>query len=58
MWSMDLLLDPATAELDGPVISGGQSRGRLHLNLKGAHLSGKMTLLDSTIYRLIEVDKH
>lgn len=58
MGSMDLVLDPERVQLDGPVVSGGQSRGRLHLNLKGAHMSGKMTLADGTLYRLIEVDKH
>jgi hypothetical protein len=57
MGSMDLVLDPASSQLDGPVKSGGQSRGRLHLALKGAHMSGKMTLADGTLYRLIAVDK-
>ena len=58
MGAIDVMLDPARAHLDGPVMSGGQSRGRLHMSLKGAHLSGRMTLPDGTLYRLIEADKH
>src|SRR3954452_8178625 len=52
MGSMDLMLDAAGAQLDGSVMSGGQSHGRLHLALKRAHLSGRMTLADGTLYRL------
>lgn len=58
MGAIDVQLDPAHTQLDGPVISGGQARGRLHLVLKGTHLSGTMTLADGTLYRLIEADKH
>src|SRR3954447_24595514 len=58
MGAIDVQLDPARAQLDGPVMSGGQARGRLHLALKGTHLSGTMTLADGTLYRLIEADKH
>jgi len=58
MGAIDVQLDPARAQLDGPVMSDGQARGRLHLSLKGTHLSGTMTLADGTLYRLIEADKH
>jgi hypothetical protein len=58
MGAIDVQLDPTHTRLDGPVMSGGQSRGRLHLTLKGAHLSGRMTQSDGTLYRLIEADKH
>ena len=58
MGPMDLKLDAAAARLDGAVMSGGQARGRLRLRLKGAHLSGRMTLADGTLNRLIEVDRH
>ena len=47
----------AGMELDGPVISGGRVHGRLHMTLKGSHLSGRMTLPDGTLFRLIELDK-
>ena len=58
MGAIDVMLDAAGSHLDGPVMSGAQQRGRLHLTLKGAHLSGQMTLTDGALYRLIEVDKH
>src|SRR5690348_1068842 len=58
MGAIDVGLDAAGSELDGLVMSGGQSRGRLQLSVKNAHLSGRMTLTDGTLYRLIEVDKH
>jgi hypothetical protein len=58
MGAIDVGLDAAGSELDGPVMSGGQLRGRLQLRVKGAHLSGRMTLTDGTLYRLIEAAKH
>jgi hypothetical protein len=58
MGSIDVLVDPARNQMDGPVMSGGQSVAKLHLTLKGAHLSGNMTLADGTLYRLIEADRH
>jgi hypothetical protein len=57
MGSIDVTLDAAGTELNGPVLSGGQLRGRLHLTLKGSRLSGSMTVADGTLYRLIEVTK-
>ena len=58
MGAIDVALNSAGSELDGPVMSGGQVRGQLQLLLKGAHLSGRMTEADGTLYRLIEVTKH
>jgi hypothetical protein len=58
MGAIDVGLDATGSELDGLIMSGGQSRGRLQLSVKGAHLSGRMTLTDGTLYRLIEADKH
>ena len=58
MGAIDVMLDAAGSQLDGPVMSGGKQRGRLHLTLKGTHLSGRMTLADGVLYGLIEVDKH
>lgn len=58
MGAIEVVLDPAGAQLEGPVMSGGKSRGRLHMSLKGMHLSGRITLADGTLYRLIEADKH
>lgn len=58
MGAIDVVLDAAGAGLDGPVMSGGQQRGQLHLTLEGTHLSGRMILANGVLYRLIEVDKH
>jgi len=57
MGAIDVTLDAEGADLDGAVISGGQFRGRLHMTLKGRHLSGRMTKSNGTLYRLIEADK-
>jgi len=57
MGTIDVMLDAAGTHLDGAVMSGGQSRGRLQLSLNGHHMSGRMTEPDGTLYRLIEVDK-
>lgn len=57
MGAIDVKLDAAGHELDGPVMNNGKSHGRLQLTLKGRHLSGRMILTDGTLYRLIEVDK-
>ena len=56
MGPIDLKFYPARRELNGsiPGIRGGSN---LRLTLKGAHLSGRLTLDDGTLYRLIEVDK-
>ena len=58
MGAIDVALNPAGSELDGPVMSAGQVRGELRLVLKGAHMSGRMIQADGTLYRLIEVTKH
>lgn len=56
MGAVDVTPDSAGA-LDGAVISGGQFRGRLHMIVKGKHLSGRMTQSNGTLYRLIGADK-
>ena len=55
MGAIDLTFDQARSRLQGAI---GSSRGAsaVLLNLKGAHLSGRLTLADGTLYRLIEVD--
>ena len=58
MGAIDVALDPAGSELDGPVMSGGQVRGELRLVLKGTRMSGRMIQADGTLYHLIEVMKH
>ena len=58
MGAIDVALNPAGSELDGPVMSGGHVRGQLQLVLKGTHLSGRMTQADGTLFRLIELTKH
>ena len=58
MGPIDARFDPVTRWLDGSLMSGGQSRGTVHLRLKGRHLSGDIRLPDGTLYRLIEADKH
>ena len=58
MGAINVALNAAGSELDGPVMSGGQVRGQLQLVLKGTHMSGRMIQADGTLYRLIEVTKH
>lgn len=58
MGPIEVRFDPATAHIEGPLISSGQSRGMLLLTLKGAHLSGDITLPEGMVYRLIEVERH
>lgn len=55
MGAINVALNAAGSELDGPVMSGGQVRGQLQLVLKGTHMSGRMIQADGTLYRLIEV---
>jgi hypothetical protein len=43
--------------LDGTAGSGGKVMGRLRLTLRGARLTGRMTLTDGSLYRLIDVAK-
>lgn len=57
MGAIDVTLDGAGAELDGPVTGGGQVRGRVHFVLNGSRLSGRMILNDGTLFRLIDVTK-
>ena len=57
MGAIDVALDAGGTELEGPVTSGGQVRGKLQLTLNGAQLSGRMNLADGTLFRLIEVTK-
>ena len=57
MGAIDVTLDSSGRELDGPVISGGQVRARVHFALNGSRLTGRMTGTDGTLYRLIDVTK-
>ena len=57
MGPIDVTFDPAAGQLAGPVGNPGKAMGQLRLNLHGVRLSGRMTLADGTLYRLIEVDK-
>jgi hypothetical protein len=58
MGAISLQLDSTSTQLDGPVIARNQLQARLHLEIKGTHMSGRMTLPDGRLFRLIEVDKH
>jgi len=58
MGPIDVMFDRATGQLDGAVVSGTRSTGKLRLVLKAGHMSGSIVLSDGTLYRLIEVDKH
>lgn len=57
MGAVDVAFDPATGLLDGAIVSGARAIGRLRLNLRSARLTGRMTLTDGTLYRLIDVAK-
>jgi hypothetical protein len=57
MGTIDVTLDAGGSHLDGSVMSGGRSQGRIQLSLKGRHMTGRMLQADGTLYRLIEVDK-
>jgi hypothetical protein len=52
MGAMDLRFDPA-----GHALAGTIAGNRVRLTLKASHLSGRLTLGDGTLFRLIEVDK-
>ena len=57
MGPIEVTLDAAGIELDGLLVSNGKTRGRLNLKLSGTHMSGRMTLPDGTLYRLIELTR-
>jgi hypothetical protein len=57
MGAIDLTFDPALKRLQG-TIHGNRGDSHIRLDLKANHLSGRMTLADGTLFRLIEVDKH
>ena len=57
MGAMDLAFESARGELHG-TIEGRRGSSDFRLTLKSNHLSGRMTLGDRTLYRLIEVTKH
>jgi hypothetical protein len=56
MGAIDLTFDPAHNELEGKIV-GNRGSSHVRLTLKGIHLSGRLTLDDGTLYRLIEVTK-
>ena len=57
MGAIDLKFEPTRTELQGTIV-GNRGSSRVRLVLKASHLSGRLTLDDGTLYRLIEVDKH
>jgi hypothetical protein len=56
MGAIDLTFAPALNRLQG-TIAGNRGSSHVRLNLKGDHLSGRLTLDDGTLFRLIEVTK-
>jgi hypothetical protein len=56
MGAIDLTFDPAGHALVG-TIAGNRGASQVRLTLKANHLSGRLTLANGTLYRLIEVDK-
>lgn len=54
MGAIDVTFDAKSSSLQGPV---NGNRGAVTFALKGAHLSGRLTLADGTLIRLIEVDR-
>jgi len=57
MGAIDLTFGPARNLLQG-TITGNRGASYVRLNLKANHLSGRLTLADGTLFRLIEVTKH
>jgi hypothetical protein len=57
MGAMDLAFESARNELHG-TITGRRGSSEIQLMLKSNHLSGRMTLSDGTLFRLIEVTRH
>ena len=55
--TMDLKFDPAAGQLHG-TIAGSRVSGHILFTVESNHLSGRMTLGDGTLFRLIEVTKH
>lgn len=56
MGAIDLKFEPALKRLQGTIV-GNRGPSYVLFNLQGAHLSGRLTLGDGTLYRLIEVTK-
>ena len=56
MGAIDLTFDSAGHALVG-TIAGNRGASRVRLTLKTNHLSGRLTLGDGTLFRLIEVTK-
>jgi len=56
MGAIDLAFDSARSELHGTIV-GHRGSSEVRLTLKSDHLSGRMTLDDGTLFRLIEVTK-
>lgn len=56
MGAIDLTFEPARNRLQG-TITGNRGASYVRLNLNANHLSGRLTLSDGTLYRLIEVTK-
>jgi hypothetical protein len=56
MGPIDVKYDAALGMLEGKII-GRNGSTRLQLTRRGAHLSGRMTQPDGTVYRLIELTK-
>jgi hypothetical protein len=56
MGAIDLSFEPARNRLSG-TITGKRGASYVRLDLKANHLSGRLTLADGTLFRLIEVDK-
>ena len=57
MGAVDVAFDSSTGLLDGAIVSGAKAVARLRLTLRGARLTGWMTLTDGSLYRLIDVAK-
>jgi hypothetical protein len=56
MGAIDLTFDPAGNALEGAIV-GNRGASRVRLTPKTNHLSGRLTLGDGTLFRLIEVTK-
>lgn len=57
MGPIEVTLDAGGTDLDGPLVSNGKAQGRMHLKRAGTHMSGRMTLPDGTLFRLIELTR-
>ncbi len=56
MGPVEVSFDPAARQLSGAV-GRDRTMGQMRLTLRGTHMTGRMTLKDGSLFRLIDVTK-